>query len=63
VAVEEAEPESETPAEESLADEAYMTFRAMPALRVAEDPPAEPAPEADEDQGQDAYEDWSPKKP
>ena len=49
-------------ANESLADEAYMTFRAMPALRVAEDPPAEPAPEADEDQGEDSYEDWSPKK-
>ena len=67
VAVEEVEPESEAPAaeehaEESLADEAYMTFRAMPALRIAEDPPAELAPEADEDQGEDSYEDWSPKK-
>jgi cell division septum initiation protein DivIVA len=60
--VAEAEPEPEPePEEESFADEAYMTFQAVPAVKI---PEPEPEPEAtdDEPSGEDAYEDWSPKK-
>jgi pilus assembly protein FimV len=55
-----AEPE---PEEESFADEAYMTFQAVPAVKIPE-PEPEPEPEASDDEpsGEDAYEDWSPKK-
>ena len=56
-----AEPEP-SPEEEPLADEAYMTFRAVPAVKIAEPEPAEPEAEGDEPPGDDAYEDWSPKK-
>jgi cell division septum initiation protein DivIVA len=61
----EPEPPSEEeppPEEEPLADEAYMTFRAVPAVKIAEPEPAEPEAEDDEAPGEDAYEDWSPKK-
>jgi len=66
----EAEPESEPvaepePEEESFADEAYMTFQAVPAVKIPEpQPEPEPEPEASDDEpsGEDAYEDWSPKK-
>ena len=37
-----------------------MTFRGVPAIRLAEDPPAET--EGDGESGEDSYEDWSPKK-
>ncbi len=40
-----------------------MTFQAVPAVKIPE-PEAESEPEAegDEPSGDDAYEDWSPKK-
>jgi cell division septum initiation protein DivIVA len=62
---EDAEPPAEAeapPEEEALGDEAYMTFRAVPAIRVAEPESADDEPEADEGPGEDTYEDWSPKK-
>jgi cell division septum initiation protein DivIVA len=43
-------------------DEAYLTFRAVPAIKVAEPEPSEPEAEGDEEAGDDSYEDWSPKK-
>jgi cell division septum initiation protein DivIVA len=65
----EAEPERETGAEpepgpESLApDEAYMTFRGLSAIDADDQPEAPPPrPEGEEDSGEDAYEDWTPKK-
>ena len=42
-------------------EEAYMTYKGLSAVSVEEQPEA-PTPEPDEDSGEDAYEDWSPKK-
>ena len=42
-----------------------MTFQAVPAVKIPEpQPEPEPEPEASDDEpsGEDAYEDWSPKK-
>jgi cell division septum initiation protein DivIVA len=58
-AAEEPEPEPEP---ESLApEEAYMTYKGLSAVSV-EEPPQASTPESEEDSGEDAYEDWSPKK-
>jgi cell division septum initiation protein DivIVA len=54
--------EPEPPEEEPFADEAYMTFRSVPAVKAPEPEPAQPEAEGDEPPGEDAYEDWSPKK-
>jgi pilus assembly protein FimV len=57
----EAEPEPE-PEPESLApEEAYMTYKGLSAVNVEEPPPAS-TPDPEEGSGDDAYEDWTPKK-
>jgi cell division initiation protein len=58
----EPEPEPEAEPEPLAPEEAYMTFRGLSAVG-AEDQPEAPSPAPDEDPGEDAYEDWSPKKP
>jgi cell division septum initiation protein DivIVA len=57
-----AEPEAPPPEEEALGDEAYMTFRGVPAIKAPEAEAPDDEPEAGESSGDDAYEDWSPKK-
>jgi cell division septum initiation protein DivIVA len=57
----EAAAEPEEPEPDTLApEEAYMTFRGLSAVSAEE--PQAPAPEPEEDSGEDAYEDWSPKR-
>ena len=57
----EPEPEPEPEPEERLApDEAYMTYKGLSAVSVEE--PQASTPEAEEDSGEDAYEDWTPKR-
>ncbi len=56
----EPEPEPE-PEEDSLApDEAYMTYKGIAAITPEE--PKASTPEPEDEPGEDAYEDWSPKK-
>jgi cell division septum initiation protein DivIVA len=57
-----AEPEPEPEPETLAPDEAYMTYKGLSAISVEEQPKA-PASEPEEEPGEDAYEDWSPKRP
>jgi cell division septum initiation protein DivIVA len=57
----EPEPEAEPEPDTLAPEEAYMTYRDLSAVSAEEQPQAS-TPEPEEDTGEDAYEDWSPKK-
>lgn len=56
------EPEPEPEPETLAPDEAYMTYKGITAINAEDEPKERAAPEPEEESGDDAYEDWTPKK-